>query len=156
MLGHRRSKTFTFSYDAELLFFQLLPAHYYYFFFFTSHLLTPWQGEAGRCNVSANSDLMKTDARKWWISKGENRQLQLTKGSVFQANGRLGENIKTFPTTSHKGIRSVFRGAALVAVKHISLVPEPLKAASDLCQFPIRDSVSWSTLLSIHTQRTQI
>lgn len=131
----------------------------YFILFFTSHLFTSWQGEAGRCNVSANSELMKIDASKWWISKGGNRQLLLLTGSVFlisEGKWEAGNFKENFKTTSHKGIRSVFGGAALVAVKHFSLVPEPLKAASDLCQIPIRDSVSWSTLLSIHTHCTQI
>lgn len=46
-----------------------------------------------------------------------------------------------------------------MAVKHISLAPEPLKAASDLCQIPIRDSHdahSSSYTLSVHRFNTHI
>lgn len=33
-----------------------------------------------------------------------------------------------------------------MAIDHVSLVPEPLKAATDLCQNPISDLLAWSTL----------
>lgn len=47
------------------------------------------------------------------------------------------QTLKTFLKPSHTGLKS-FIGAALVAVDHVSSAPEPLKAASDLCQVPIR------------------